>query len=105
MLYVDDLMDAYDAAIAGAGRRSPAARTTSAAGRTYTTSLLESSTSCATAEGLAVDVPTATGGRATSASTSATSGGPRPDLGWAPRTSFADGTGRLRAWLETTLVA
>jgi CDP-paratose 2-epimerase len=103
VLYVADLLELYDAAVQAPEKVAGRAYNIGG-GPDFTTSLLEFVDHMRNGEGLDVEV---------------THGEWRPgdqrvyisdirrakaDLGWAPRTSFAEGTGCLRAWLETTLV-
>jgi CDP-paratose 2-epimerase len=101
VLFVDDLLELYDVTIA---------RRAEIGGRVYnigggpalTVSLLEFLDHLRKAEGLAVEVGFSEwrpGDQRVFVSDVARA---NDDLGWTPRTSVADGTRRLREWLETT---
>ena len=97
VLYVSDLLELYDAAIERAGEGRAAARTTSAAARTSRPRC--SSSSEHLREGESLDVAVSHGEWRPGDQRVYISDIRRAeaDLGWAPRTSFADGTSRLRS--------
>jgi CDP-paratose 2-epimerase len=100
VLYVDDLLELYDIAIE---------RRAEVGGRVYnigggpelTVSLLEFLDHVREGEGLAVDVAFGEWRPGDQRVYVSDVERAREELGWTPSTSVADGTRRLRVWLET----
>jgi CDP-paratose 2-epimerase len=101
VLYVDDLLQLYDVTIE---------RQAQVGGRVYnigggpelTVSLLEFLDHVREGEGLAIDVAFGDWRPGDQRVYVSDVGRARDELGWTPSTSVADGTRRLREWLETT---
>jgi CDP-paratose 2-epimerase len=103
VLYVADLLELYDAAIAAPEKVAGRAYNIGG-GPDFTTSLLEFVDHMRNGERLDVAVSHGEWRPGDQRVYISDIRRAEADLGWAPRTSFAEGTGRLRAWLETTLV-
>jgi CDP-paratose 2-epimerase len=103
VLYVADLLELYDAAVQAPEKVAGRAYNIGG-GPDFTTSLLEFVDHMRGPERLEVDTTFGEwrpGDQRVYISDIRRAGA---DLGWAPRTTFADGTGKLRCWLESTLL-
>jgi CDP-paratose 2-epimerase len=100
VLFVDDLLELYDTAI---DRRAEIGGRVYnvGGGPTYTTSLLEFLDHLREAEDLEVEVSFGDWRPGDQRVYVSDVGRVREELGWTPSTSVADGTRRLREWLET----
>jgi CDP-paratose 2-epimerase len=100
VLFVDDLLELYDTAI---DRRAEIGGRVYnvGGGPTYTTSLLEFLDHLREAEDLEVEVGFGDWRPGDQRVYVSDVGRVREELGWTPSTSVADGTRRLREWLET----
>jgi CDP-paratose 2-epimerase len=100
VLFVDDLLELYDTAI---DRRAEIGGRVYnvGGGPTYTTSLLEFLDHLREAEDLEVEVSFGDWRPGDQRVYVSDVGRVREELGWMPSTSVADGTRRLREWLET----
>jgi CDP-paratose 2-epimerase len=100
VLFVDDLLELYDTAIDGPAEIGGRVYNVGG-GPTHTTSLLEFLDHLREAEGLEVEVGFGDWRPGDQRVYVSDVGRVREELGWTPSTSLADGTRRLREWLET----